>query len=154
MGIAHTKKSKNKINHHTGRAKMEDFESESWLRSSKQVGRADRWLRLYEGNLNTRKTLPIFYEDLKANPVPEMKKIGVFLDRLAFSANDQDALDCMFGDSSTKFKRNSTSDFDPWSLVSHETIERMNAKVRQLNETLYQKHGLTLPSTYMRDYQK
>ena len=132
---------------------MEDFESEHWLRSSKQVGRADRWLRLYEGNLKTRKTLPIFYEDLKANPVPEMKKIGFFLGCLAFPANDHDAFDCMFGDDSTKFKRNSTSDFDPWSLVSDGTIERMNAKVRQLNETLYQVHGLTLPSTYMRDLQ-
>ena len=151
MGIARTSASDDKTNHHTGRAEMEDFESDEWMSPQKMVGRATRWLKLYEGNLQTRKTLPIFYEDLKVDPVPEMQKIGAFLNSIT---NDQAALDCMFGDHSTKFKRSATSDFDPWSLISHETIEHMNDKIRQLNETLYQVHGLTLPSTYIRNWNK
>merc|ERR1711935_309021 len=147
-GIAHTESSGDETNHHTGRATMEDFESDEWINPQHQVGRATRWLQLYEGNLNTRKTPPVFFEDLKVNPVPEMKKSGFFLNPIA---HDQAALDCMFGDQSNKFKRAATDGFDPWSMISQTAIERINDKVRQLNETLYQVHGVTLPSSYIRN---
>jgi len=148
-GIIHTQQSKGKkTDRHTGRATMEDFGSDEWINPVHQIARANRWLNMYKWNLKTRTTLPIFFEDLKEDPVPEMEQIGYFLNIIE---RDQATLDCMFGDQSTKFKRVNKDDFDPWTMISQAAIEKINDKIRQLNETLYQVHGVTLPSSYIRD---
>ena len=60
--------------------------------------RAFRWNKLYTANLLNRRTLPIFYEDLKKAPIPEMRKIGEFLNITEDSVDER--FDCMFGDHS------------------------------------------------------
>ena len=83
--------------HHTGLASLDDFLSDDW-KEMDMGRRAFRWNKLYTANLLNRRTLPIFYEDLKKAPIPEMRKIGEFLNITEDSVDER--FDCMFGDHS------------------------------------------------------
>jgi hypothetical protein len=134
--------------HHTGLATLEDFLSESWIDMDIEK-RAFRWFKLYFGNLTNRdRTLPIFYEDLKRLPIPEMEKIGEFL-----NITDVDSVakfDCMFSDHSNRFKRSSTREYDPWDFVAQEKFDIINMYIQKLNNTLLDVHGIELPEDYIR----
>lgn len=133
--------------HHTGVATLDDFLSDDWV--DMDIGkRAFRWYKLYNGNLLTRRTLPIFYEDLKQYPIPEMEKIGAFLN--ITDTNSAEKFDCLFGDHSKKFKRSSDREYDPYNFMGKEKFDAVNMYVRKLNETLLQVHGITLPDDYIR----
>ena len=132
--------------HHTGLASLDDFLSDEW-KEMDMGRRANRWAKLYTANLLNRRTLPIFYEDLKREPTPEMRKIGEFLKQIA---PQEERFDCMFGDHSKKFKRSSDREYDPWSFISVEKFEKINDSIRRLNSTIYNVHGITLPDSYLR----
>ena len=71
---------------------------------------------MYYGNLvSSRKTLPVFYEDMKQDPVFEMQKVASFLNQT--DVDYEDKLDCLFGESSKKFKRSSDRGYDPYTYV-------------------------------------
>ena len=135
--------------HHTGLASLDDFLSDEW--QGMDFGRkAGRWNKLYQQNLLNRKTLPIFYEDLKQSPIPEMIKIGEFLGQMQSESDAAARFDCMFGDHSKKFKRSSDREYDPWNFVDAVQFERINDAIQRLNNTLFNVHGLTLPDGYIR----
>ena len=134
--------------HHTGLATLDDFLSSDWVEMDISK-RAFRWFKLYNGNLTTRRSLPIFYEDLKKKPIPEMEKIGEFL-KLE-NINSEEKFDCMFGDHSKRFKRSSDREYDPWDFMSTVKFDQINAYVTKLNETIWNTHGIALPDNYIRE---
>jgi len=77
--------------------------------------RAFRWFKLYYGNLVSRRTLPVFYEKMKQDPVPEMEKISDFLNMT--NTDYEEKLDCLFSEHSKKFKRSSDRGYDPYMYV-------------------------------------
>ena len=101
-----------------------------------------------------RRTLPIFYEDLKRSPIPEMQKIGTFLNITMSPVEAADKFDCMFGDHSKKFKRSSDREYDPWQFISEDKFEKMNEIIERLNATLFEVHGIALPDGYTRQRPK
>ena len=72
-------------------------------------------LKLYHGNLVSRRTLPIFYEYMKEDPLREMTKVSNFLNMTQI--DDEEKIDCLFGENSKKFKRSSERGYDPYNYV-------------------------------------
>lgn len=147
--LAEFNRAKGGGDHHTGVATNADFQSDDW--TQKDFGRlALRWYRLYYGNLvSSRKTLPVFYEDMKQDPVFEMQKVASFLNQT--DVDYEDKLDCLFGESSKKFKRSSDRGYDPYTYVDIEKLRSVNEYIRLIDEQLQITHHISLPESYLRD---
>lgn len=135
--------------HHTGVATNDDFQSPDWTDMDMDK-RAWRWYKLYAGNLlSGRNTLPILYEHMKQNPVPEMQKISNFLNQTNIDYDEK--IDCLFGESSKKFKRSSDRGYDPYNFIESSKLKIVNERIRQLSDLLNKIHKLELPEDYYRD---
>lgn len=147
--LAEFNRNKGGGDHHTGVATNDDFRSAEW--TDMDFGRrAFRWFKLYHGNLMSRQTLPVFYEEMKSNPLLQMQKISAFLNQTEI--DDEDKMSCLFGESSKKFKRSSDRGYDPYIYVAKEKLEPINEHIRKLNIALQEVHGISLPDTYLRDF--
>jgi len=147
--LAEFNRNKGGGDHHTGVATNDDFLSRDW--TEMDFGkRAFRWFKLYHGNLVTRRTLPIFYEYMKEEPLREMAKVSDFLN--ITQIDDEAKIDCLFGENSKKFKRSSERGYDPYNYVEKEKLELINEQIRKLNVVLQMVHGIELPDNYIREF--
>lgn len=147
--LAEFNRNKGGGDHHTGVATNDDFQSPDWTEMDFSR-RAFRWFKLYYGNLVSRTTLPVFYEKMKQDPVPEMQKISEFLNMT--NTDYEDRLDCLFSEHSKKFKRSSDRGYDPYMYVDQAKLQPVNDQIRKLSLALEMVHGIKLPETYMRDF--
>jgi len=133
---------------HTGKASNADFMDAKWVeRDFPKL--ASRWLRLYTNLLKSgNDILPIIYEEMKADPKMEMKKIVKFLD---VHTDYESKYDCLFGDNSLRFKRSSYREYDPYLYIDQERLKPVNKAIMELSALLNSTHGIELPITYQRD---
>ncbi|CAG5105020.1 Oidioi.mRNA.OKI2018_I69.chr1.g1763.t1.cds [Oikopleura dioica] len=123
---------------HTGKAETKDFMSERWVKNEFEKY-AGRWYRLYANLINSGyDTLPIIYEDMKADPQKEMEKVVNFLD---VRTDYESKYECLFGENSQRFKRSSGRDVDPYLFVNEEHLKPVNEAINNLSALLKKTHG-------------